>query len=429
MPISTQWDKAGYYYSTQIAQYGLSHWSQSVSANAVPPNTRVLEDGAGNRGDWRGDTTRVLSLSCVHFDKSSPISLSLDGEDKRLTLSFALQYREDTTLLVTLVQSRQSKPKSYVLRYAPVPELVRRDGNVVTHGYGSNLAEGQWMKFTRDLLVDLQKGIGKKTAVAFLRGLPSSREVAVQVAEIRLEGVGCVTNVTLSNQEHRRMFFDAADWLVARQDPASGGWPVEVTFNKDRVKYPRAGELDSWHSAMATGHALSVLARAYTASLDERYLSAAFRALELFQKDSEDGGFVARFMGKLTWYEEYPTSPPSFVLNGFMYSLLGLSDLRDVLEAHKLTDYSHHSTAASLFADGLTSVRALLPLFDTGSGSVYDLRHVSMHVEPKVARWDYHAAHVNLLYVLSTLDEKDFFLAETAERWRGYMMGKRAEHN
>ncbi len=40
---------------------------------------------------------------------------------------------------------------------------------------------------------------------------------------------------------------------------------------------------------------------------------------------------------RLVWYEEYPTSPPTFVLNGFMYSLLGLFDLKDALEVHELT--------------------------------------------------------------------------------------------
>ncbi len=91
----------------------------------------------------------------------------------------------------------------------------------------------------------------------------------------------------------------------------------------------------------------------------------------------------------------------------------------------------------------MSSLLALLPLYDTGSGTVYDLRHFTgagagadaasaASAPPKLARWDYHAVHTNLLYVLSTVassqGEREF-LAATAERWRGYMMGKRAEHN
>lgn len=71
MPLSTQWDKAGYYYPTQIAQYGLSHWSKYaglVSAassleGSVSPITRtVYENGVEDiLGNWHGDTTRVTS--------------------------------------------------------------------------------------------------------------------------------------------------------------------------------------------------------------------------------------------------------------------------------------------------------------------------------------------------------------------------------
>jgi tetrahydromethanopterin S-methyltransferase subunit A len=69
-------------------------------------------------------------------------------------------------------------------------------------------------------------------------------------------------------------------------------------------------------------------------------------------------------------------------------------------------------------------------------------------VEPKVARWDYHSVHINLLYLLSTIDigeikedlqhlgkkdvsivEEESVLLSIAERWLGYMLGKRAGHN
>ena len=97
----------------------------------------------------------------------------------------------------------------------------------------------------------------------------------------------------------------------------------------------------------------------------------------------------------------------------------------------------------------MKSLNTMLPMYDVASGSVYDLRHVTMPgVEPKVARWDYHSVHINLLYLLSTIDvqevksdsqhsvkknipdsEEESVLANVAERWLGYMVGKRAGHN
>ena len=62
--------------------------------------------------------------------------------------------------------------------------------------------------------------------------------------------------------------FQGADWLLRNQD-SSGGWPNGVVFNKDRSKYAGANEIaPGWHSAMAQGHAMSVLVRAYSASRD-----------------------------------------------------------------------------------------------------------------------------------------------------------------
>ena len=126
---------------------------------------------------------------------------------------------------------------------------------------------------------------------------------------------------------------------------------------------------------MGQGHAMSVLTRAFRESRDEKYLRGAVRALKLFTIPTSEGGVVARFMeSSHVWYEEYPTKPSSFILNGFMYSLLGLYDLFATLpnESHYAADLK---LSKQLFDDGIASLRAILPFYDTGSGSVYDLRH------------------------------------------------------
>lgn len=196
-------------------------------------------------------------------------------------------------------------------------------------------------------------------------------------------------------------------------------------------QYPEADEIQpGWYSAMSQGHVLSVLTRAYTLNKEQKFLNAAFKALNLFHTKTEEGGIRAEFMKQNTWYEEYPTNPNTFVLNGFMYALLGLHDLKDLLLDQDIK--TKFEEVEYLFNDGFKSLKSLLPLFDIGSGSVYDLRHFTMGTEPKVARWDYHSTHINLLYAISTLtdnSEDKKFLLRTAERWRGYMIGNRAKHN
>ena len=59
-----------------------------------------------------------------------------------------------------------------------------------------------------------------------------------------------------------------------------------------------------------------------------RYLEAAEAALSPFLiSSSQPGGIRAVFMNQFHWYEEYPTNPSTFILNGFIYSLIGLFDL------------------------------------------------------------------------------------------------------
>lgn len=131
---------------------------------------------------------------------------------------------------------------------------------------------------------------------------------------------------------------------------------------------------------------------------------------------------MAHFLDKYSWYEEYPTTPPSFVLNGFIYSLIGLYDLMSVAPA------GQDGGADVLFRDGMASLKRMLPLYDMGSVTAYDLRHFTLGIAPNLARWDYHATHVNQLLLLGTIDGDSLF-SDVAERWIGYMYGKRAAHN
>lgn len=174
---------------------------------------------------------------------------------------------------------------------------------------------------------------------------------------------------------------------------------------------------------MGQGHAISVLSRAYYHSGgDIRYLTAALKGLKPFRVPSSEGGVKATFMNKYHWYEEYPTKPASFVLNGFVYSLLGLYDLINIAPPGQAQE------AELLYNEGMASLKNMLTLFDMGSVTSYDLRHFTIGTAPNLARWDYHATHVNQLLLLGTIENEPLFKS-TAERWIGYMSGKRADHN
>ena len=137
------------------------------------------------------------------------------------------------------------------------------------------------------------------------------------VKKLSVSGVGCITNIGFAKSGHMKMFYNAANWLVESQNIKTGGWHVNVPFNLKKSKYPYAEEIGpGWISAMGSAHAMSVLTRAFRHSGQRRYLLSAINALKPFKLPTNKGGVVSHFMGKLKWYEEYPTNPNSFVLNG-----------------------------------------------------------------------------------------------------------------
>jgi hypothetical protein len=118
---------------------------------------------------------------------------------------------------------------------------------------------------------------------------------------------------------HRRPLMTAARWFADHQRP-DGGFAYLFDVDADGVPM-----LAPWISALAQGQAISVLVRAYQLSGGRGYLRAARRALNPFLHPVPAG--LTSWWGAHRWYEEYPAAHPEHVLDGFMFSLVGLHDL------------------------------------------------------------------------------------------------------
>lgn len=195
----------------------------------------------------------------------------------------------------------------------------------------------------------------------------------------------------------------AADVLVERQAAGGahdGGW-VQLR------PYPHTYALEPpWVSAMAQGEGASLLVRVHGETRDERYAEAARRALRPMRVPSTDGGASATLAGR-AFPEEYPTDPPSFVLNGAIFALWGLRDV-----AVGLGD----AGAASDFDHGVDALAASIDRWDTGRWSRYDLYP---HRVVNVASAAYHELHVAQLEAMNELAPRAE-LAAAAERFAGY---------
>jgi len=416
VPVSTQWDPRGYYYPTQIAQFALSHYSSHVSNKNTAPEKTVIEDGNKRVGIDDQAAKRILDEESDSMVIEFKEMLSLPVSSTHVVVNFDFKNINGATFKIFL---QTDSSNEIILHYQPIDDfLVRRHGEVV-FGYGSS-EDGDWFRVTRDVANDLEKTLSfLKTPNVNTKKLRAS----VRVTRIEFSGRGRVANISLSSAEHRRMFLHGAEWFVENQDPVTGGWPTPVTFNRDQKKYPGAKEIQAgWYGAMCQGQAISVLVRAYLETKDDRFLTAAEAGVKVFNISSSEGGVRAVFLDKYEWYEEYPTNPPTFILNGFMYSLLGLYDLKSVSVKLK-------AEVRRLYQSGLRSLEAMLPLYDTGAGTFYDLRHFTMKTAPKGARWDYHSTHINQLLLFATIEKDYRIFRETAERWRGYMIGQGSSHN
>ncbi|MGH9425055.1 MAG: D-glucuronyl C5-epimerase family protein, partial [Terriglobia bacterium] len=98
-----------------------------------------------------------------------------------------------------------------------------------------------------------------------------------------------------------------------------------------------------WISAMYQGVVISALVRAYRVQGDMVLLDLCQKAIRVFEQSVEEGGVRTGQDGHVL-YEEYPAYPLSRVLDGFLFSLLGLYDL--FLETNE-----HH--IYGLFSDGI----------------------------------------------------------------------------
>jgi heparosan-N-sulfate-glucuronate 5-epimerase len=195
----------------------------------------------------------------------------------------------------------------------------------------------------------------------------------------------------------RHVAGEGEEWLVGalaageqllreqeRSGPFEGGWV-------HREPYPHTYRVDPpWLSGIAQGQAASLLVRLGQASGEARFAEGARRALLPLSRPVTEGGLLTQ-LDEGTFPEEYPTDPPSLVLNGGIYALLGVYDVWIGL--------GDQATGRG-WEEGVGTLARSLHRWDTGWWSLYDLqprRPVNL-----ASPW-YHALHLAQLRTLALL--------------------------
>jgi heparosan-N-sulfate-glucuronate 5-epimerase len=195
----------------------------------------------------------------------------------------------------------------------------------------------------------------------------------------------------------RYLLGEGEDWLAAstaaarhivehqeRSGLLRGGW-FEPRGHRHTFTTPAP-----WLSAMAQGQCASLLVRVGKEIGADELLESAANGLRSLVVPVDAGGVAARLDGGL-FLEEYPTDPPSFVLNGAIFALWGAFDVGRALG---------DELATRIFSEAGDVLAANLERWDTGFWSRYDLYP---HQVDNVASPFYHALHIEQLEAMNRI--------------------------
>jgi heparosan-N-sulfate-glucuronate 5-epimerase len=202
----------------------------------------------------------------------------------------------------------------------------------------------------------------------------------------------------------RANFLIAADWLVSHLQTnahATSVWNHHFDWEyRDILKAP-------WYSGLAQGQGISLLVRACKESRDTKYLDAARRAFTSFSHPISDGGVTFTDDRGDLWFEEYIVSPPTHILNGFIWAAWGVYDYFLVTK---------DQSAQDLFSRAVQTLLHNLERYDLGFWSLYEQSGTRL---PMVASAFYHRLHIVQLRIMHRLTDEPAF-ARVADRWEGY---------
>ncbi|MFU0504180.1 D-glucuronyl C5-epimerase family protein [Pseudaminobacter sp. NGMCC 1.201702] len=164
-----------------------------------------------------------------------------------------------------------------------------------------------------------------------------------------------------------------------------------------------------WTSAMAQGQAMSLFVRLYDATKDEAFIAAGKKALAYMLTPTTSGGVMTTLadldpsLKDYVFFEEIVTQPrDNYILNGYMFALLGLYDWSQVPAQIK----ADQAIAKNFFDRGIVTLERILPYYDMGGMTAYDLTHFTFNNARNLyLSASYHSVHVYQLHALYTITE------------------------
>lgn len=219
----------------------------------------------------------------------------------------------------------------------------------------------------------------------------------------------------LEGDNTKNEFLDCANFLVDFMDERGS---LRYNFIYNHYEELPLG----WTSSMAQGQALSVFERAFYITGDNKYLYAGNKALQYLITPITQGGVMDTLetldvnLKDKIFFQEYVNTSSSYTLNGYIFTLIGLYDWSQI----KVNDNKYYSNIANqYFYKGIESLKCILPYYDIGGFTSYDLYYITKNVEPNSAG-KYHAIHLEQLDILYYIT-KDNYFKDMRDLWSSYV--------
>ncbi len=187
--------------------------------------------------------------------------------------------------------------------------------------------------------------------------------------------------------EDQDRFLKFVEWFfqhATNNNELGARWLTEVPL-------PQYNNPGPWQSAFTQSRAISILLRGYQLTNDQKYCDMAEKALICFTKQVSQGG-ITSFTEYGPFYEEYTAEVQTLVLNGMIFSLFGIMDFTRLFPENKL--------ARKIYDDGISTLTNILPEYDLGFWSRYNLCKAEWYPQIDPATVGYQRLHISQLEVM-----------------------------
>ena len=198
VPVTTQWSPAGYYYPTQIAQFALSHFSsQLANKNKNTEDKTVIEDDILDEvlTNNKPAAGRVIDEDSQNLVIEFQDTLDFHVKTKHLIVCLDLKNLNGAGFKITV--ESESSGETFVLHYLPRDDFLSVEKDKIMFGFGSD-SVGEWIRFTRDVVVDIDKVFNLKKKPR------KTSKLKLRILSLQFFGRGQAANISFSSDEHLR---------------------------------------------------------------------------------------------------------------------------------------------------------------------------------------------------------------------------------